>query len=232
MFLIYLQITSQNNSSKIQVAYISTREIRKNRPPRPEPFPYKEKRFGLWAQLFDDTIFRFDDNTKIIIVDGPPAIGKGELAQKLAHELDMLYVPQVTPEDYYVHEHNFDLRTLDDKLPPSCRSADLETFFKNPTFRNGACLQILFYQLRFKKYINILAHVLSTGQGVVTERSPWSDSCFASTMVSNGFMSLNASKVYNIMIEQSLHELMRPHLIVYLDAPVKTVQVISRLFCC
>ncbi|XP_033223334.1 NADH dehydrogenase [ubiquinone] 1 alpha subcomplex subunit 10, mitochondrial [Belonocnema kinseyi] len=218
------KIASTNNVPKVQVSWISTRQTRKTRPPRPEPFPYKEKSFNIWEQIFDDTVFRFDDNTKVILVEGPPAVGKGELAKKLAHDLDMLYVPQTVLEDEWVHKYNFDLRTLDDKLPESCRSVDLSTFLNNPSLRNGGVMQLFFYRLRFHKYMKILAHVLSTGQGVVTERSPWSDDCFAKAMHANGYLSPNAFKLYNTMVEQSLHELMRPHLVVYLDASVKDVQ--------
>lgn len=217
------QITSTNNVSKNQVARISTLEVRKTREPRPEPFPYKTKPFGLLSQMFDDTIFRFDDNTKIILVEGPPALGKTDLCKKLAQELDMLYVPPAVLEDYYVHNFDFDLRTIDDKLPESCRTVSLDTFFKNPSLKNGGCVQFLYYHLRFRKFIQILAHVLSTGQGVVTERSPWSDMCFAKAMHLNGYLSPNAYTLYNTMIDQSLHELMRPHLVLYLDAPVNIV---------
>ena len=224
--LIYFQIASTNNVSKIQVSWISNIESRKTRPPRPKPFPYKEKWFSFRYQFFDDTISRFDDNTKLIVVEGPPAIGKGELCKKLAHEFDMLYVPQSVPEDYYVHRFNFDLRTLDDKLPESFRSTDLDAFLKNPNIRNGGGLQFLFYQLRYLKFRDILCHILSTGQGVVTERGPWSDACFTKAMYSNGYISSNALKLYNTLVKQSLHDLMRPHLVVYLDAPVKAVRVI------
>ncbi|XP_043481714.1 NADH dehydrogenase [ubiquinone] 1 alpha subcomplex subunit 10, mitochondrial [Leptopilina heterotoma] len=217
------KISSTKNVPFIQVACISTREVRKLREPRPPPFPYEEKKFKLWNQLFDDTTFRFDDNTKFIVVEGPPAIGKTELCKKLAHELDMLYVPQSHLDDYYVRMYDFDLKTLDDKMPETCKTCDLPTFLKNPTLRNGAKVQARFFMLRFQKTLHILTHIMSTGQGVVTERSAWSDQCFANAMNSNGYFSNEALQMYNSGVTESFHELMRPHLCIYLDAPVNVV---------
>ncbi|XP_051171979.1 NADH dehydrogenase [ubiquinone] 1 alpha subcomplex subunit 10, mitochondrial isoform X2 [Leptopilina boulardi] len=217
-------LSSTNNVPFIQVACISTREVRKYRDPRPPPFPYEKKIFGPWDQLFDNTIHRFDDNSKLIVVEGPPALGKGELCKQLANELEMLYVPQASLNDYYVKYYDFDLKTLDDKLPEVCKSCDLPTFFKNPTIMNGAKVQFLFYQLKFFKTLNILTHILSTGQGVITEGSVWSDKVFANVMNIHGYLSDESMKIYNTTIDRSLFELMRPHLCIYLDAPVSVVQ--------
>lgn len=203
--------------------------MRKSREPRPPPFPYEKKKFRCIYQFFDDTTFRFDDNTKFIIVEGPPAVGKGELCKKLADELDMLYVPQTYLEDYYVRMFDFDIRTLDDKMPETCKTCDWPTFLKNPTLMNGAKVQAKFYMLKFQKTLHILTHILSTGQGVVTERSIWSDICFANTMNSNGYFSKEALQMYNAGLRESFHELMRPHLCIYLDAPVNVVLVIENI---
>lgn len=203
--------------------------MRQRRPPRLPPFPYETKKFAVWHQLFDDTIERFDDNTKYIVVEGPPALGKGELCKKLAEELDMLYVPQSYLEDFYVRFFDFDLRTLDDKLPETCKTCDIETFLKNPNPRNTINSQLLFFRLKFQKSLQILTHILSTGQGVVTERCVWSDACFAEALHSNGFLTNKAMEMYNSVLPETLHMLMRPHLVIYLDAPVKTVMVINNL---
>ena len=58
--------------------------------PKPKPFPYKEKRYNFFRALFDPTPDRLDENSKLIVVEGPPAAGKGKLAKELAQELEMV----------------------------------------------------------------------------------------------------------------------------------------------
>jgi hypothetical protein len=48
---------------------------------RPAPFPYKEKQYNFWRALLDDTTQRFDENSKIIVVDGPPTGNKDKFAK-------------------------------------------------------------------------------------------------------------------------------------------------------
>lgn len=42
---------------------------------------------------------------------------------------------------------------------------------------------------RFSQYIDALAHVFSTGQGVVLDRSPYSDFVFVEAMFKHGYLS-------------------------------------------
>lgn len=70
-----------------------------------------------------------------------------------------------------------------------------------------------------------LAHLLSTGQGVVMERSPYTDIVFLESMYRNNLIS---KAVYKGLLEvrgNSIHELMMPHLIIYLDVPVNKTLV-------
>lgn len=70
-----------------------------------------------------------------------------------------------------------------------------------------------------------LTHLLSTGQGVVKERTPYTDRVFLDTLNKCNLISKDA---YGALIEthaNSLHELVRPHLIIYLDVPVKQTLV-------
>ena len=48
---------------------------------RPYAFPYKEKKYGFWAQFFDKVCWRFDENSKIVVVEGMPASGKTKVAK-------------------------------------------------------------------------------------------------------------------------------------------------------
>lgn len=63
---------------------------------KPAPFPYHEKRYTFFRALFDSTPSRLDENSKLILVEGPPTAGKGALAKELAKELDMVYFPAPT----------------------------------------------------------------------------------------------------------------------------------------
>lgn len=48
---------------------------------RPVPFPYKKDTYGFFAALVDRTMHRFDQNSKIVVVDGPVAAGKTKFAK-------------------------------------------------------------------------------------------------------------------------------------------------------
>ena len=48
---------------------------------RPVPFPYKKNPYGLLSAMVDWTTHRFDENSKILVVDGPVAVGKTKFAK-------------------------------------------------------------------------------------------------------------------------------------------------------
>lgn len=78
----------------------------------------------------DGTTKRLCENSKIIVVEGMPAIGKSEVAKALADELDMKYLPMLTMDAYYINPYGYDLRKLDPQLPAKHRSFDLDDFIK------------------------------------------------------------------------------------------------------
>lgn len=77
---------------------------------------------------------------------------------------------------------------------------------------------------RYGQYIDALAHVLSTGQGVVLDRSVYSDYVFVEAMCESNYISKAVKSVYYDIKENSIHELMKPQLVIYLDVPVETVK--------
>jgi NADH dehydrogenase (ubiquinone) 1 alpha subcomplex subunit 10 len=148
----------------LQAACISGSSVRDKGKVRPAPFPYKTKRYNLWrAWLQDTTTHRFDENTKIIVVEGPIAAGKSAFAKSLAEDLDMLHMPEVTMDDLYINSYGYDLRKLDPQLPAPARSYDEKNFCIEPGHANAARFQILKYHLRYAQYIDALAHLLNTG---------------------------------------------------------------------
>lgn len=158
------------------------------------------------------------------MVEGPIASGKTAFAKELADELDMLYVPQPTLDEIYINPYGYDLRQLDPQLPKNIRSFDVKNFCSTPNGRNVAQFQIRMLMLRYEAYIDALAHLLSTGQGVVLNRCPYSDYVFVETMVKAGYMSKGARSVYYELRGNTITEVMQPHLVIYLDVPVSKVK--------
>lgn len=209
----------------MQLASISQKAKRVDIP-RLQPFDYIHKKYGLWAQHFDPMIDRCDENSKIIVVEGPIAAGKSSVATKLAEELDMIYLPPPSSDEYYITPYGYDLRTLDDKLLPSIQSCDVKRFLTNPHHPNVPMFQFHCLQFKFDQYITALLHLLSTGQGVVLSRSFYSDYAFAKAMTNAGYMRPQALTFYLDILRIMKLEMMRPHLIIYLDLPVDKVKVI------
>lgn len=156
----------------------------------------------------------------MIVVEGPIASGKSNFAKDLAKDLDMHYVPQPSMDQIYINPYGFDMRTLDSQLPKNTRSYDEKSFCTDPNGRNCAQFQIRMMMLRYDAYVDALAHILSTGQGVVTNRSPYSDYVFLETMFKHGYISRGARSVYYDLRGNTMTELMKPHLVIYLDVPV------------
>ncbi|XP_059224100.1 NADH dehydrogenase [ubiquinone] 1 alpha subcomplex subunit 10, mitochondrial [Stomoxys calcitrans] len=189
-----------------------------------KPFPYKEKEYNVIQTMLDKTTKRLNENSKIICVEGPIAAGKSKFAKELADELEMLYVPEANMDMLYINAYGYDMRQLDPEMPESCRSFDTVNFCKEPNHRLTASYQIQMYKLRFEQYVDALAHLLSTGQGVVLDRSCYSDFVFLETMFRHGYVSRGARSVYYEIRGNTLPLLLRPHLVIYLDMPVDAVK--------
>lgn len=191
---------------------------------RPKPFPYKEKRYTVWQAFLDKTSWRFDENSKIIVVEGPIASGKSAFAKDLAKDLDMLYLRAPSMNDVYINPYGFDYRQLDSQLPENAQSFDEKKFLENPKHKNAAGFQIQMLVTKFSQYIDALCHLLNTGQGVIIERSCFSDQAFVEAMFKSGFISKEARKVYYSLRTHTMPHILKPHLVIYLDVPVAKVQ--------
>uniref|UniRef100_A0A1B0CQN1 NADH dehydrogenase [ubiquinone] 1 alpha subcomplex subunit 10, mitochondrial n=1 Tax=Lutzomyia longipalpis TaxID=7200 RepID=A0A1B0CQN1_LUTLO len=191
---------------------------------KPPPYPYKTKKYGFLQAIFDHTRKRFDENTKIIAVEGPLAAGKSKFAKELADELEMHYIPEANMDMYYINSYGFDARTLDPEFPASLKSYDEKTFCRTPKHPNAAAFQFNMYALRFWQYVEALNHLFNTGQGVVLDRSCYSDMVFIEAMAKNGYISKGARSFYYDIRKNTLQELMKPHLVVYLDVSVEQVK--------
>lgn len=81
------------------------------------------------------------------------------------------------------------------------------------------------FHFRYANYIHALGHLFSTGQGVVMNRSPYSDIVFLDAMYRNGLITKNARQAIVDIQDNTLIELKRPHLVIYLDVPAAVTQV-------
>lgn len=212
------------NLVNISCAGISSKANRDPDFQRKPAFPYKEKKYGMIRSWFDRTSERFDENSKIIIVDGPIAVGKTNFAKMLADDLDMHFVPEANMDMVCIDPYGFDERSLNDKLPENLQNLDEKIFCCNPFHKNAAFFQFSMFELRMSMYIDALAHLMNSGQGVVMVRSVYSDMVFAEAMAKCGYITKAVLKNYHWMRDEMFPELLRPHLQIYLDVPVPLVQ--------
>jgi len=215
-----------NTNTKVSSANIYSKTSG-NIEPRLRPWPYKELGFGYLMSLIDGTTKRFNDNSKVIVVEGPPGLEKSKFAKELADELDMRYVPGASMEDYYVNPYGYDLRDLDYLMTyEKNKSFDEKVFAKNPMATDGGLDRMIHHlaNIRLSKYVDLLAHLFNTGEGIVTEKSPYSEYVFMEAAYRQGWIDRTTRIYLNKIRAMTLPMLMKPNLIIYLDAPVDVVQ--------
>ena len=152
---------------------------------KPKPWPYKTKRYWLmWHSMFDldITSSRFDTNSKIIVVEGNIASGKEVVAKELAKQFGLYYMPEYDINDMYINHNGFDYRSLNKYVDELVQAVDEKMYYENPHHRGVQWLKFYYYKKRCEQYIDALAHLYNTGQGVVLERSPYSDFVFTEAM--------------------------------------------------
>lgn len=179
-------------------------------------------RYGWWAYtLGERTTPRLSQYSKIISVDGNLASGKGALAQKLADRLGMLYMPE--PDTFYMDKMTEEKVSLPLDFNGLC---SLEKFYKDPKAADGNSyrLQNWMYIMRILQYSDAIEHLLTTGQGVVLERSPFSDMVFLEAMFKEGYIRKECVQHYNEIKGISICEFLPPHLAIYIDLPAEEVQ--------
>lgn len=178
--------------------------------------------YGWWAYVLGErTTPRFNKNSKIITVDGNLASGKGALAQKLADRLGMLYVSE--PDIHYLDKMTGEKELLDSRFNGNC---SLEKFYTDPMSADGNSyrLQSWMYHVRILHYADAIEHLLTTGQGVIMERSPYSDMVFLEAMANRGYIRKQCVDHYNEIKNISICEFLPPHLVIYVDVPAEDVQ--------
>uniref|UniRef100_UPI0025413550 NADH dehydrogenase [ubiquinone] 1 alpha subcomplex subunit 10, mitochondrial n=1 Tax=Euleptes europaea TaxID=460621 RepID=UPI0025413550 len=170
--------------------------------------------------LGERTTKRFNEFSKVFTVDGNLRSGKGKLAQHIAEKLNMRYFPEA--DIHYLDRVTGDGSILDSKFNGNC---SLETFYNDPKHPNGNSyrLQAWLYCNRLLQYGDALEHLLATGQGVVLERSPYSDFVFLDAMFKQGYIQKRCVEHYGKIKHLSICEVLPPHLVIYVDVPVPEV---------
>ncbi|CAN9498561.1 unnamed protein product [Ophioblennius macclurei] len=184
--------------------------------------PARRLQYGWWSYVLGErTTPRLKHDSRIIAVDGNLASGKGALAQKLADKLGLLYMPE--PDAFYLDKMTGEKQALPAAFNGMC---SLERFYLEPAAADGNSyrLQLWMYLMRLLQYADAVEHLLTTGQGVILERSPFSDFVFLEAMFKQGYIRKECVQHYNEIKGLSLCEFLPPHLVVYLDVPAEDVQ--------
>ncbi|XP_055329074.1 NADH dehydrogenase [ubiquinone] 1 alpha subcomplex subunit 10, mitochondrial-like [Paramacrobiotus metropolitanus] len=205
------------------VRLISTKLVKVEDSSKPPPWPYETKKYRWYHSILniDNTFWRFDENTKVIFIEGNIGAGKTTLAQNLADQLGMKYFPEASLEkDVYPYLFSYNLKDYNDRLQGTAKHFDVEDFYKDPKNWKVAEFQFMKYIARCNQYNVALLHLFSTGQGVILERSCFSDFVFVDAMTKMGYMSRPARRHYYDVKTNTIMDYMRPHCVIYLDAPV------------
>lgn len=195
-------------------------------------WPYERRAWGYRNFFLDPfTKRKFNENSTIIQVEGNVHCGKEDFARRLADELGMYYMPHIDLDSYYKNEFGFDYRGLNPLLPERLRHCDWEMFHENPSRHSVVHMQNFIFKLRLLQYIEAIRHLFNTGQGVVLNRSVFTEKVFVDAMHEVGWLPLgylNEEGVrfydwryrYNYARNLCLTNLLKPHLTIYLDTPV------------
>lgn len=160
---------------------------------------------------------KFDKSSKIVVLDGSLAVGKTSLASDLADKMGMKYFPEC-------HAHYLDERAFgpgEKRDPKFSGDISLERFYSDPLAKDGHTFrfQMMMYGMRYLQYRDAVMHLLETGQGIVMERSVYSDFVFLEAIMDMGWIRKACYDYYNELKDISLYKLKHPHAVIYLDAP-------------
>ncbi|XP_001634243.3 deoxyguanosine kinase isoform X2 [Nematostella vectensis] len=133
-------------------------------------------------------------SAKVLILEGNIGVGKTTLACQLARKL------------------NYKLF-----LEPTNKNPYLARFYEDPK-RYALKMQIWLFRQRFRMYSKATSHVLTTGQGVLLDRSVFSDCVFADVNYKEGTISEEGYKYYNELKTKALKSVPPPHVMLFVDA--------------
>ncbi|KAK1123474.1 hypothetical protein K0M31_008181 [Melipona bicolor] len=220
-YLTRLCKASKNVNNLMQVAFMRTLKF-KIETPKPDPYPYWNKSCLKPSKIIDLTYLTYDENTKLIVVDGPPAVGKSKFCEDLAKEFGLLYMPSPMFDEMYINCYGYDVRNINPDLPEAWQFRDLTNFLKDPNHTGTPRIQLGYFLMRYEQCMNAIIHILSTGQGVVLNRSIFTDFGFIYAMHNSGYIQENTLKIFEQLRNEATKQLLMPHLVIYLEATPET----------
>lgn len=132
-------------------------------------------------------------NGRIIILEGNISAGKSTLAGRLGKQLG-----------YRVF------------FEPTTTNPYLERYYKEPKVW-GFEMQMWLLRQRFDTFIEALKYNVTTGNGVILDRSVWSDMVFAQKNHMDGNITDAQYAEYQAVRERMVAHLEAPHIVLYLD---------------
>jgi len=177
-------------------------------------------------EVFDRTTTRWEENSKVILIDGAHAIGKTDFAKQIADEFDMKLFAFPKVSDVFINYYGQDLNDYAVYLDPRLKPYDERDFSRNPTGPvegSGDRFHWQVFKEKYRNYIYALKHLYNTGQGVVVEGDPWSDYAHFEAAYHQGWVERGTRIAYKTSHKWSMLHLLRPHVLIYLDAPVDVV---------
>ena len=189
---------------------------------KPAPWPYDSSKHTWFDQFVlrrDRCVRRWDENSVVIAIEGPMAVGKEAFGAKLADLLGMRFYGEATVEPLYLREDGYDLRLLNFRLPESGQYVDQKLFYLNPSHLGVPSFLYYMYVMKFFHYLEGLTHLYNTGQGVVQERTPFSDYVFHECLYKMGLIKRDFKEFYHDVYVDTHQTIHRPHVVIYLDIP-------------
>lgn len=192
-------------------------------------FPYDKYPWNRWTFFLDPfTTRKMTENSLVIQIEGNVCAGKEEFGKTLADELGMKYISMPDLSDVYMNSMGFDFRAMNVQLPERLRICDWKMLHENPTRHSAIHLLHNMYVLRLRSYFRALAHLFNTGQGVVLNRSVFTECVIIETMHKLGWLPMGHSRPdgtkfydwknrYDTVRTMSLTDVLQPHLTIYLD---------------
>lgn len=181
--------------------------------------PWQYRRWG-YPSLFtylDLTQKRMDENSRLVVVEGPPSAGKEALARRIADEFEMIYVPTPQPDWMHANENKLCLRELNDRLPHFMQFVDLREFWRQPFDNRLGRICMEMYSYSFRQMVAAQAHLFNTGQGIVATNSVFSHAGYWHAMRKMGYLAEDAYEYLHMQKNRYQNVLRRPHLIIYID---------------
>ncbi|KYR01425.1 deoxyguanosine kinase [Tieghemostelium lacteum] len=151
------------------------------------------------------------NRSKIIIMEGNISAGKTYLSQKLGEHLGYKVFFEPTTTNPYLSE-----------------------FYKDPT-KYALVMQLWLLNQRYNTYLNALSYSLKHNNGVILDRSVYSDWVFAENCRVEGLISKDGFQEYLNAREKLLSDIPLPNMTIYLDVSpqecLKRIQTIRKREC-